>query len=333
MNTEYTYIVTGCTGFVGNVLTKKLLEEGCSVVGLARSEQKAVRVFGENAPKMVYGDITDPKAAEELFCGNKPFVVIHTVAKVSIGESSAQELYDVTVNGTKNVVKASLQHDVKKFIHISSTEALPRGMKQGERYIPDPKKSRKGYARTKSEADAVVLRAVAENGLNASILLFASVLGPGDYGNGHMSQMFSDFLGGRLPASVRAGYNDFDIRDVADVLPAIIERSEKGESYIFANKPDRIDEILGYVSEFSGRKNVPALPLWMAYLGLPFLYVLSKIRKTRPLYTASALAAIREKADFSIQKAVDSFGYSPRPLRDTVIDHVKFLVEIGKIKL
>ena len=212
MNTEYTYIVTGCTGFVGNVLTKKLLEEGCSVVGLARSEQKAVRVFGENAPKMVYGDITDSKAAEELFCGNKPFVVIHTVAKVSIGESSAQELYDVTVNGTKNVVKASLQHDVKKFIHISSTEALPRGMKQGERYIPDPKKSRKGYARTKSEADAVVLRA-AENGLNASILLFASVLGPGDYGNGHMSQMFSDFLGGRLPASVRAGYNDFDIRD------------------------------------------------------------------------------------------------------------------------
>ena len=173
MNTEYTYIVTGCTGFVGNVLTKKLLEEGCSVVGLARSEQKAVRVFGENAPKMVYGDITDSKAAEELFCGNKPFVVIHTVAKVSIGESSAQELYDVTVNGTKNVVKASLQHDVKKFIHISSTEALPRGMKQGERYIPDPKKSRKGYARTKSEADAVVLRAVAENGLNASILLFA----------------------------------------------------------------------------------------------------------------------------------------------------------------
>ena len=40
---DYTYIVTGCTGHVGNVLTKKLLAEGCRVVGFARSPKKSCR--------------------------------------------------------------------------------------------------------------------------------------------------------------------------------------------------------------------------------------------------------------------------------------------------
>ena len=39
MNEKRTYIVTGCTGFVGNVLTKKLQREGARVIGLARSER------------------------------------------------------------------------------------------------------------------------------------------------------------------------------------------------------------------------------------------------------------------------------------------------------
>ena len=85
---DYTYIVTGCTGYVGNVLTKKLLAEGCRVVGFARSFKKAAVVFKEKAPEIVYGDITDPNDIEKLFVGEGPFAVIHTAAKVSIGEDA-----------------------------------------------------------------------------------------------------------------------------------------------------------------------------------------------------------------------------------------------------
>ena len=45
MNKEVTYIVTGCTGYVGNVITKKLMSEGCKVIGLARSETKVKKSF------------------------------------------------------------------------------------------------------------------------------------------------------------------------------------------------------------------------------------------------------------------------------------------------
>ena len=334
MDKNCTYIVTGCTGFVGNVLTKKLMDEGCRVVGMARSERKADEVFGARKPHIVYGDVTDAGDVEALFDGDGPFVVIHTVAKVTIGEGSAAELYGVTVGGTRNVIDACCRHGAR-LLHISSTEALPRGIVLKEdlsNYSPDPKRSRKGYPRVKAEADAEVLRAVRERGLDASILLFASVIGPGDYGNGHMAQMFIDFLEGRLPASVRAGYNDFDIRDVADVLPAIIEKARRGESYIFANRPDRIDEILGYAAEHTGKKRLPALPLWTAYLGLPFLFLYAKLRKKRALYTRAALAALREDTNFPLRKTKETFGYSPRPLRQTVADEIDFLIAAGKAK-
>ena len=58
MNRDITYIVTGCTGYVGNVLTKKLIAEGCRVVGFARSREKFERVFEDRAPEIVYGDIS-----------------------------------------------------------------------------------------------------------------------------------------------------------------------------------------------------------------------------------------------------------------------------------
>ncbi len=332
---DYTYIVTGATGYVGGVFTKKLLQENCKVIGFARSESKAKRVFGDNMPEMVYGDITKTEDVERLFAnadGN--YVVIHTVAKVSIGEASKTELMSVTVEGTKNVVSQCVKAGVKKLVHISSTEALPRKVELDENltgYMPEPEKTRKGYGRTKALADKIVLDA--SNILNVSILMFASVLGPGDYTNGHMQQMFIDYINGKLPASIKGGYNDFDIRDVADVLPQIVEKSRSGECYIFAHKPNTINDSLHVIAEKLGRKKLITLPIWIAYLGVPIFALMSKISGKRPLYTSSALATLKEDADFSIEKAKNEFGYNPRPLSETVSDQVDFLIEQGMVKL
>ena len=57
MRKDLTYIVTGCTGYVGNVITKKLLDEGYNVIGLAKKKEKVNRVFKEKTPTIIYGDI------------------------------------------------------------------------------------------------------------------------------------------------------------------------------------------------------------------------------------------------------------------------------------
>ena len=208
--------------------------------------------------------------------------LILSLPVVTWGAATAA-LYDAAVRGTQTVTEACLRHGAK-LLHVSSTEAVPRGVKLREdlsNYIPDPARVRKGYARAKSAADALVLRAARERGLDASVLLLASVLGPGDTGPGHMSQMMIEFIEGKLPASVRGGYNDFDIRDVADVLPAVVERAQAGESYLFAHKPDSINDVLAVLAEMTGRKAPPALPLWLAYAGAPFLQLAAKLRGER----------------------------------------------------
>lgn len=336
MDKNATYIVTGCTGYVGNTITKKLMDEGCRVIGLARDEEKFARVFGDNAPEVVFGDICDEDALNRLFAGDGKFVVIHTVAYVSIGEGDENELFRVTVGGTEAILKVAMEHNAEKFLHISSSEAIPEGMKldpEMKNYIPTPEKARKGYNRAKSMADVAVLKAVNENGLNASLILLAGVLGPGDYSNTHMTQVMIDFVEGRLPASIDGGYNDFDIRDFTDVLSAVIEKSVAGEAYMFANQPDKINEVLAYISELTGTKMRPTLPIWVAYVGLPFLYLGSLITGKRPLYTMASLASLRADTNFPLEKSKREFGYSPRPLEETVRDHMKFLIENGMVKI
>lgn len=336
MDKNLTFIVTGCTGYVGNVITKKLMSLGYNVIGLARTEEKVSKVFLDNPPTIIYGDIRSKEDLEKLFIGEGPFVVFHTVAYVSIGEGDKKELYDVTVNGTQNMIDVSLKHNIHKFFHISSTEAIPHKLKLNKdlsNYAPNPKKTRKGYNRAKSIADTLVLKAVKENNLPATLILLAGVLGPGDYSNTHMTQVMIDFINGKLPASVNGGYNDFDIRDVADVLDKVIAKAKTGESYLFANKPDKINEVISYVASYTNKKMLPTLPLWLAYVGLPFLWFGSKITRKRPLYTLSSLASLKADTNFPLDKVRQEFGYNPRPLKVTVEDHIKFLIDNGMIKL
>lgn len=337
MISDYNYIITGATGFIGNVFAKKLISLGCKVTGFIRNEKKAKAIFNDLPIDLVVGDISSPYDVARLFeRADDKTVVIHTVAKVSIGEVKNSELMAITVNGTKLVVENCVKKKIKKLLHISSTEALPKNIKLSEfdRYIPDHKHCRKGYGKTKSMADEIVLNSSESDNLDASILMFASVIGPGDYTKGHMTQMIIDYIEGKLPASVNAGYNDFDVRDVADVLPNIIEKARKGETYIFASKPNKISNILDIVSKKLGLKKLKSLPLFLAYIGLPFLWVYFKVLGKRPLYTRSALSVLTDDTNFPINKAKTEFNFSPRPLEETVNDQVDFLItnNLAKVK-
>lgn len=334
---ELNYIVTGATGYVGNMIIKKLIEDGCIVKGLIRNIEKAKKVFKEQISKIdfVIGDILNDSVLEELFKdANEDTVVIHTAAEISIGEGNISHMYDVNVLGTEKICEYCFNKNVKKMLHISSSEAIPHGLKllpDLSNYVPNPKKVRKGYNRSKALADEVVLKYV-KKGLDASILIIAGVLGPGDYTISHMSQVFIDYIEERLPVSIQGGYNDFDIRDMTDCLENIVNKAKKGEAYLFANRPDKINELLTYIKEKMDCKKIGTFPLWAAYFCLPFLWVYSKITSKRPLYTLSALESLKADVDYSLDKVIKEFNYKTRDLQETTNDHIDFLIEEGYIK-
>ena len=119
---EKIYILTGVTGYVGNVIAKKLLDENKHVIGLARSKERVKKVFKKDYENLeiVYGDSRNKEDIAKLFkYENKKYVVIHLVAYVTIGEGNKETLYSITVDGTRNIVDEAKKHDVVKFINIS----------------------------------------------------------------------------------------------------------------------------------------------------------------------------------------------------------------------
>ena len=50
---ETIYIITGITGYVGNVFAKTLMDKGLNVVGLARDENKVNRGFKDKKPTII----------------------------------------------------------------------------------------------------------------------------------------------------------------------------------------------------------------------------------------------------------------------------------------
>lgn len=118
------------------------------------------------------------------------------------------------------------------------------------------------YAKTKAEASQLVLDAAAQR-LDAVIVHPSGILGPGDFGQGHLTQMIADYLNGRLVACVKGGYDFVDVRDVADGVIAAAEKGRAGECYILSNRHYEVWELLDMASAQTGKKRIRVvLPMW-----------------------------------------------------------------------
>lgn len=113
-------LVTGGAGFIGSHLSKRLLEEGLRVIVLDNlSVGKR-----ENVPdgaELIVGDILNKTVVDSVFRKGID-IVFHEAAIVTIRDSVSNFYHDAMTNimGTLNILRASLEFGVKKFIFASS---------------------------------------------------------------------------------------------------------------------------------------------------------------------------------------------------------------------
>lgn len=114
-------LVTGGAGFVGNNIIDKLVEKNYRVRAVVRNPEKAEIRLGHHGDKIeiVQGDVTDRSVWANLMRGVD--AVVHTVA-ISM-EKGGQTYEEVNYQGTINVVDASVDANVKRFINISQNGA------------------------------------------------------------------------------------------------------------------------------------------------------------------------------------------------------------------
>jgi dihydroflavonol-4-reductase len=330
------YIVTGAAGHLGNTIVRDLCSSDEMVRCFVMPNDLSLGLDGLNV-EIVYGDIREKSGLDPLFNGVEQLetIVIHTAGIVSIATKFDQNVYDVNVTGTLNLIEQCLKHRVKRLIYISSVHAIPeQPHHQMIREITDfdPAAVVGLYAKTKAEASKHVLASVAE-GLDCVVIHPSGIGGPNDYGHGHFKQLVSDFLDGRLTAFINGGYDFVDVRDVSKGIIAAVDKGRAGECYILSNRFISVSELLHLLAELSGKKRLKTtLPLWFARLTAPLAELWYHLKKQKPLYTRYSLYTLSSNSNFSHQKADTELGYTTRSLRETLQDTIDFLQQSNNLK-
>ncbi len=320
------YIVTGANGHLGGTLARMLSKRGETVRGLV--------LAGENPVALAHvqyyrGDVCDSDSLRPLFAPEEDaqLVVFHTAGLIDIADGDFAKLYDVNVNGTKNVLALCQEYGVRRLVYVSSVHAIPEEKRPAvlkEVGSFSPERVEGSYAKTKAAATQAVLDAV-QDGLDAVVVQPSGIIGPFDSTGNHLVQLVSDYLRGALPACVRGGYDFVDVRDVARGCLLALERGTRGACYILSNRHYEIKELLDIVRKEAGGRRLPVLPIGLARAAAPLLQWIARLRGRRPLYTAYSLYTLKSNDRFSHDKATAELGYRPRDLRDTLRDTVRWL--------
>ena len=133
-------LVTGATVFIGKHLVKRLVEEGRTVICLARKTSN-VEILKALNVEIIYGDLLDCGLLEEILKDTKIGIIYHLGGAVYSRKS--KNYREVNVTGTNNLLKACCDRNrIKKFILISSITAVgPQRQRQkflNEDTIPNP---------------------------------------------------------------------------------------------------------------------------------------------------------------------------------------------------
>ena len=328
------YLVTGAAGHLGSTIIRLLLEQG-----------KAFRVlvlpYEKNLPPgdydVFYGDVCDKESLQDFFSIDPLLnsIVIHCAGIVSIASKYIQKVYDVNVQGTKNIVDLSVETHVGRLIYISSVHAIPEGNK-GEviREIDhfDPENVIGNYAKTKAEASAYVLLAK-KRGLHVNVIHPSGICGPYDYGRGHITSLVKDYYSGTLKMGMDGGYDFVDVRDVAEGILMCAVKGANGECFILSNQYYSIREILDLLHTITQKKKITLFfPNWFVRMIAPMSELYYKLMKQTPLYTAYSAYTLQSNSLFSHQKADDILSYTNRPFEVTLQDTIDWLFLIGEIR-
>lgn len=325
-------MVTGATGHIGNVLVRELLSRGESV-------RAAIPAWEDRAPldrlavEIVEADVRDIDSLLQAFKGSD--LVYHLAGIVAITTGMRELLSEVNVGGTRNVVQACLETGVPRLVYTSSIHAIvepPHGTVIDETLPFDPDRTIGDYARSKALATLAVLKGV-KRGLDAVTVCPTGVIGPYDYVPSEMGQLMINVATGKLKASVDGAYDFVDVRDVARGLILAAEKGRTGESYILSGERITVDDLMLMLEEVTGVK-APSfkVPLALARAGAGFAPLYYKVTKTKPLFTSYSVQVLGSNCLTSCDKARRELGYSPRPIRESVVDAIQWFEENGRLQ-
>ena len=104
-------LVTGTTGFLGAALLRELIADGRDVRVLVRPDANRSNIEGLDA-EVVTGDLRDRDSLAAALQGCE--VLYHAAAYYSLWSRDKRTMYDINVQGTRNILERSEERRVGK---------------------------------------------------------------------------------------------------------------------------------------------------------------------------------------------------------------------------
>src|SRR5262245_14636110 len=238
----------------------------------------------------------------------------------------------VNVRGTEIVLGIAHRLGLDPIVHVSSELALLPPL-DDKALTPDSPvgESRWPYCQTKADSETVA-RDYQGKGAPVVSLMPSSVWGPFDPHLGEGAALCTNVLKRRYPIVTGGGMHISDVRDLAVLLAAAMEPGRGPRSYLVAGEYISLPDIIRTLADLSGRR-IPFLtfPSWfLAGFGRVADFAQRRLKARLP-WSAEGIWVINCSARCDATKARTELGFEPRPLRDTFVDTVGWLVETGEL--
>lgn len=322
-------IVTGGGGYLGYVVVKTLLAKGYRSITVIALPNEKLSHYQDLDVAIEYGNILDRTFLDRVITQDS--IVFHLAGIVDIGSAKNDIIYQVNVEGCKNVVDACIQNHVKKFIYTSSVhviDPLEGQQLMSEPHVFDWEHLVGDYAKSKALATHYVDTKAQTEELNAVIVYPSGIIGPYDFAVSHFGQLILDYINRRLSAYIKGGYNFVDVRDVAEGVVLAYEKGVSKEGYLLSGEYISLKDIFKTLNKILMRKKMPnLLALWFVKLMMPFAELHYLIRRKKPIFSAYSLYTVNSNCNFDNSKAKTYLGFRPRPIKESIEDMVEWFFE------
>jgi len=318
-------LVTGATGFLGSAIVRELLKDGREVRVLVRKGTDTENIAGLSV-ETAEGELLDKASLKSALKGCD--ALYHAAAYYSLWDKNKRLIYDINVGGTRNILEAALDLNLKKAVYTSTVGCIGLngdGSPANEETPLDAATLSNDYKLSKYQAEQVA-REFYQKGLPLVIVNPSTPVGPRDIKPTPTGKIILDFLQRKMPAYLDTGLNLIDVADCARGHILAEQKGVPGERYILGNRNMSLREILLELEKITGlRAPSVKMPYWVAYTAGWVCEALSNhLTGTPPAVPLGGVKMARYFMYFDSSKAVRELGLPQNPVENALAQAVQW---------
>ncbi len=323
-------LITGANGFIGNRLAERLtVEEGAFVRGMVRSSLDP-SAYSDKLEQFA-GDVTDPAAVRSAVEGCD--IVVHCAARQG-GRGRLADFRRVNVEGTLNLLRATVEMGTRRFIHISTINV--HGMPPPRNANADSPLCFSGdyYSRSKAEGEQAASQFALEHRLPFVIIRPGCTYGPRS--DAWTLQPLARVRRSRLVLVGRGDgiCNAIYIDNLIDlVLLTMKKDAATGQAFMGTEgRGVAWRNFYGAYAGMLGKTKLNSMPRWVALNAALCFEMLAKVTGRSPRLALSSVRFYSHKVVFDIEKSIRLLGYRPRVSFEEGMNRTReWLVATGKL--